>query len=221
MTVLQDKLNYRFQNSALIHTALSHSSYANEHHCESNERLEFVGDSVLGMVVATALYQRFPGLPEGKLTRLRADLVCEQSLWDVAQRLELGRYIRLGRGEEQSGGRHRPSILADCVEAVIAALYLDGGFSVAQEFIERYVLSRLDAGDVLVQDYKTALQELVQQTPGHSVVYSLIGESGPDHAKRFTVSVSLCGAVIGSGEGRTKKEAEQRAAQAALEQLRK
>ncbi len=221
MTVLQDKLNYRFQNSALIHTALSHSSYANEHHCESNERLEFVGDSVLGMVVATALYQRFPGLPEGKLTRLRADLVCEQSLWDVAQRLELGRYIRLGRGEEQSGGRHRPSILADCVEAVIAALYLDGGFSVAQEFIERYVLSRLDAGDVLVQDYKTALQELVQQTPGHSVVYSLIGESGLDHAKRFTVSVSLCGAVIGSGEGRTKKEAEQRAAQAALEQLRK
>lgn len=221
MTVLQDKLNYRFQNSALIHTALSHSSYANEHHCESNERLEFVGDSVLGMVVATALYQRFPGLPEGKLTRLRADLVCEQSLWDVAQRLELGRYIRLGRGEEQSGGRHRPSILADCVEAVIAALYLDGGLSVAQEFIERYVLSRLDAGDVLVQDYKTALQELVQQTPGHSVVYSLIGESGPDHAKRFTVSVSLCGAVIGSGEGRTKKEAEQRAAQAALEQLRK
>lgn len=221
MTVLQDKLNYRFQNSALIHTALSHSSYANEHHCESNERLEFVGDSVLGMVVATALYQRFPGLPEGKLTRLRADLVCEQSLWDVAQRLELGRYIRLGRGEEQSGGRHRPSILADCVEAVIAALYLDGGFSVAQEFIERYVLSRLDAGDVLVQDYKTALQELVQQTPGHSMVYSLIGESGPDHAKRFTVSVSLCGAVIGSGEGRTKKEAEQRAAQAALEQLRK
>ncbi len=221
MTVLQDKLNYRFQNSALIHTALSHSSYANEHHCESNERLEFVGDSVLGMVVATALYQRFPGLPEGKLTRLRADLVCEQSLWDVAQRLELGRYIRLGRGEEQSGGRHRPSILADCVEAVIAALYLDGGFSVAQEFIERYVLSRLDAGDVLVQDYKTTLQELVQQTPGHSVVYSLIGESGPDHAKRFTVSVSLCGAVIGSGEGRTKKEAEQRAAQAALEQLRK
>ncbi|MCC8090581.1 MAG: ribonuclease III [Oscillospiraceae bacterium] len=221
MTVLQDKLNYRFQNSALIHTALSHSSYANEHHCESNERLEFVGDSVLGMVVATALYQRFPGLPEGKLTRLRADLVCEQSLWDVAQRLELGRYIRLGRGEEQSGGRHRPSILADCVEAVIAALYLDGGFSVAQEFIERYVLSRLDAGDVLVQDYKTALQELVQQTPGHSVVYSLIGESGPDHAKRFTVSVSLCGAVIGSGEGRTKKEAEQHAAQAALEQLRK
>lgn len=221
MTVLQDKLNYRFQNSALIHTALSHSSYANEHHCESNERLEFVGDSVLGMVVATALYQRFPGLPEGKLTRLRADLVCEQSLWDVAQRLELGRYIRLGRGEEQSGGRHRPSILADCVEAVIAALYLDGGFSVAQEFIERYVLSRLDAGDALVQDYKTALQELVQQTLGHSVVYSLIGESGPDHAKRFTVSVSLCGAVIGSGEGRTKKEAEQRAAQAALEQLRK
>ncbi len=221
MTALQDKLNYRFQNSALIHTALSHSSYANEHHCESNERLEFVGDSVLGMVVATALYQRFPGLPEGKLTRLRADLVCEQSLWDVAQRLELGRYIRLGRGEEQSGGRHRPSILADCVEAVIAALYLDGGFSVAQEFIERYVLSRLDAGDVLVQDYKTALQELVQQTPGHSVVYSLIGESGPDHAKRFTVSVSLCSAVIGSGEGRTKKEAEQRAAQAALEQLRK
>ncbi|MCD8389084.1 MAG: ribonuclease III [Oscillospiraceae bacterium] len=221
MTVLQDKLNYRFQNSALIHTALSHSSYANEHHCESNERLEFVGDSVLGMVVATALYQRFPGLPEGKLTRLRADLVCEQSLWDVAQRLELGRYICLGRGEEQSGGRHRPSILADCVEAVIAALYLDGGFSIAQEFIERYVLSRLDAGDVLVQDYKTALQELVQQTPGHSVVYSLIGESGPDHAKRFTVSVSLCGAVIGSGEGRTKKEAEQRAAQAALEQLRK
>ena len=219
MEALQEKLNYRFRDPELLVTALTHSSYANEHHCVCNERLEFVGDSVLGMVVASHLYRAFPELPEGRMTRIRAELVCERSLWEVARKLELGRALRLGKGEEQSGGRERHSILADCVEAVIAALYFDGGFDAARTFIDAQILSKLAAGEVLVRDYKTELQELVQQTPGHAVSYAMTGESGPDHDKRFSAAVSLLGEVIGAGEGRSKKEAEQMAAKAALERL--
>lgn len=222
MDALQEKLNYRFRDRELLSTALTHSSYANEHRCSSNERLEFVGDSVLGMATAAHLYRTFPTLPEGRMTKLRAELVCEQSLWDCAKSLGLGEYLRLGKGEEQTGGRTRPSILADCVEAIIAALYLDGGFAPALAFIDAHILSKLgEAGADLSQDYKTELQELVQQTPGQSVSYDLTGESGPDHDKRFAASVSLAGEIIGSGEGRTKKEAEQMAARAALAVLRK
>ncbi|MBR1496846.1 MAG: ribonuclease III [Oscillospiraceae bacterium] len=219
MEPLQERLGHVFRAPELLETALTHSSYANEHHCENNERLEFVGDSVLGMVVATWLYQNV-SLPEGRMTRLRAELVCEHSLWEAAQRLGLGEYLRLGRGEEQTGGRQRPSILADCVEAVIAALYLDGGLDCARRFIHENILSRLDADLSPEGDYKTELQELVQQTPGSAVSYALTGERGPDHDKRFTASVSLGGEVLGAGEGRTKKEAEQMAARAALRRLR-
>lgn len=217
MEALEQKLDYRFRDSALLHTALTHSSYANEHSCASNERLEFVGDSVLGMVTAAYLYQRFPELPEGKMTRLRAELVCEQSLYEVAEKLGLGQQLQLGRGEESSGGRARPSILADCVEAVIAAVYLDGGMEPARRLIDRYILSKLDReSETLMRDWKTELQELIQQKPGRALSYSMIGESGPDHMKRFLAAVQCDGAVIGTGEGKTKKEAEQMAARAAM-----
>lgn len=217
MEALEQKLGYSFRDPELLRTALTHSSYANEHHCASNERLEFVGDSVLGMVTASWLYLRFPELPEGKMTKLRAELVCEQSLQEVAHKLGLGQSLLLGRGEESSGGRERPSILADCVEAVIAAVYLDGGMEPARRLIDANILSKLDSdAGALVRDWKTELQELIQQTPGHVLSYSMIGESGPDHMKRFSAAVQCDGAVIGTGEGKTKKEAEQMAARAAL-----
>ena len=220
MEALEQKLEYRFRDRSLLRTALTHSSYANEHHCASNERLEFVGDSVLGMVTASTLYQRFPELPEGRMTKLRAELVCEQSLHEAAEALELGRCLLLGRGEESSGGRTRPSILADCVEAVIAAVYLDGGMEPARRLIDRFVLSKLtDERAMPMRDWKTELQELLQRKPGQTIAYRMIGESGPDHRKRFTAAVSCNGAQLGMGEGPTKKEAEQMAARAALQAL--
>ena len=224
MDSLEKKIGHSFRDRALLTTALTHSSYANENRGrgECNERLEFLGDSVLGMVVADALFRRFPELPEGRMTRLRAQLVCEESLHRVASELGLGEYVRLGRGEEHTGGRRRTSILADAVEAVIAAMYLDGGLETAKAFIERQILSALDgAGPVMrVEDCKTELQELVQKKSGQSLSYELLGESGPDHDKTFTSQVSLNGRPVGSGSGRTKKEAEQAAARAALEALR-
>ena len=222
METIEKKLGYDFKNRGLLINALTHSSYANENRgrsCESNERLEFLGDSVLGLVVADALYRRFPELPEGRMTRMRAQLVCEESLHHVASELGLGEYMRLGRGEEHTGGRNRTSILADAVEAVIAAMYLDGGMLVASAFIERYILSALDAGHISFGDCKTELQELVQRKSGSVLTYELLGESGPDHDKTFTSQVSINGRPIGSGSGRTKKEAEQAAARAALMEL--
>ena len=220
MDGLEQKLNYVFRDKALLETALTHSSYANEHHCSCNERLEFVGDSVLGLVTAAWLFTNFPDMPEGKMTRLRAELVCEQSLREVAEKLDFGMYLLLGRGEESSGGRTRPSILADCVEAVIAAMYLDGGLEPAACFITGHILAKLsDSASSLQRDWKTELQELIQQKPGRSLSYSMIGESGPDHMKRFSAAVAMNGSIIGSGEGRTKKEAEQAAARAALEAM--
>ena len=222
MQELQTKLNYQFKDQALIQTALTHSSYANEHRCQSNERLEFLGDSILGMVVATYLYRLYPDMAEGKMTRLRAELVCEQSLHRVAGRMGFGEMLRLGKGEELSGGRGRASILADCVEAVIAALYLDGGFEVARGFIMKYILCGLgESGFAYGSDYKTELQELVQQKPNQSLSYVMVAESGPDHMKSFTAEVRLNGAVLGAGSGHTKKEAEQNAAGLALRALRK
>lgn len=221
MDPLEEKIGYEFRDRALLVNALTHSSYANENRgrsCESNERLEFVGDSVLGMVVAVELYSRFPDLPEGRMTRLRAQLVCEESLHRVALELGLGESIRLGRGEEHTGGRTRPSILADAVEALLAALYLDGGMDVARGFILRYVLSELE-GEARGADSKTELQELVQRKSGQVLSYELLSESGPDHDKLFTVRVLLNGVPAGTGAGRTKKEAEQSAAQKALEAL--
>lgn len=221
MEKLEARLGYTFRDRKLLENALMHSSYANERRaagCTSNERLEFLGDSVLGMVTAEKLYKLFPDLPEGRLSRMRAELVCEQSLHAVALGLQLGDYLLLGKGEAHTGGRERPSILADAVEAIIAAMYLDGGLEVARSFILTNVLAGLDAGVMHhVIDYKTELQERVQRKADQHLEYRLTGESGPDHNKRFTMAVLLNGAEIGSGTGRTKKEAEQAAAKAALE----
>lgn len=225
MEKLEEKLGYTFRDRGLLENALTHSSYANENKSRgetSNERLEFLGDSVLGFVVADALYRREAELPEGRMTRVRAQLVCEDSLRRVAAELGLGDYIRLGRGEEHTGGRKRTSILADAVEALIAAMYLDGGLEVARAFIERHILSALDTGDWLVfGDGKTELQELVQRKSGQTLSYELVSESGPDHDKTFCMRVLLNGVELAAGEGRTKKEAEQAAARSALKELLK
>ena len=221
MTTLEEKLGYTFQNPTLLENALTHSSCANESRgkLQSNERLEFLGDSILGMVVADHLYRNHPDLPEGELTRTRAALVCEESLVEVATELNLGRYLRLGKGEEAGGGRKRPSIQADAVEAVLAAVYLDGGIGSARKIIQRYILCREVEGLHSSRDYKTALQELVQRESGRVLKYRLTGEEGPDHDKRFFVEVDLNGAPVGTGKGHSKKEAEQMAAKAAIAKL--
>ena len=223
MKTLEEKLGYSFQNRALLENALTHSSCANESRgkLQSNERLEFLGDSILGMVVADHLYRNHPDLPEGVLTRTRAALVCEDSLVVVAEELGLGQYLRLGKGEEAGGGRNRPSIRADAVEAILAAVYLDGGIGSARKIIQKYILSREVAGLTKPRDYKTALQELVQRESGQVLAYRLTGEEGPDHNKRFFVEVTLNGKSVGQGSGRSKKEAEQMAAKAAIEVLDK
>ena len=226
MQELERKLGYRFRSGALLAEALRHSSYANEHRgaeSVSNERLEFLGDSVLGFVTAEYLFARHPDSPEGELTRIRAALVCEESLHEVAQKLELGRYLKLGNGEEAGGGRTRPSILADATEAVIAAVYLDGGLAAASSLIHRVLLDceREEVVEERRRDYKTVLQELVQREPNRTLVYRMAEESGPDHDKTFTFEVLLNGAVVGRGEGHSKKEAEQMAARAALENDRR
>lgn len=224
MTALEERLGYSFRNRALLETALTHSSYANENRASGivcNERLEFLGDSILGVTVADFLYRHFPDMPEGRMTRLRAELVCEQSLHRVALELHLGDYLRLGKGEEHNGGRKRASILSDAVEAVIAAMYLDAGMETAAGFIHRCLLDDVRAIETpTFTDYKTSLQELVQRHSGQVLSYELVGEEGPDHAKTFRVQVCLNGDPIGRGTGRTKKEAEQAAAANALEALR-
>ena len=223
METLEEKLGYTFQNRKLLENALTHSSCANESggRLSSNERLEFLGDSILGMVVADHLFRNHPDLPEGVLTRTRAALVCEDSLVEVAEALDLGKYLLLGKGEEAGGGRQRPSIRADAVEAVLAAVYLDGGLGSARKIIQKYVLSKEIEGLTKPRDYKTALQELVQRENGQVLQYRLTGESGPDHDKRFFVEVALNGKAVGSGTGRSKKEAEQMSAKAAIDTLSK
>lgn len=218
MKALEERLGYAFRDRKLLEHALTHSSYANEHResgLSSNERLEFLGDAVLGMVAADHLYRSRPDLPEGDLTRIRAALVCEESLVEVARKLELGRYLRLGKGEDAGGGRSRPSILADAMEAVLAAVYLDGGIGEARKLVRTLIL---DGGDMPIngRDYKTALQELVQRETGQVLTYRLTGEQGPDHAKIFSIEVELNGTAVGAGDGRSKKEAEQAAAKAAI-----
>lgn len=222
---LEQHLDYTFHDLRLLRTALYHSSYANEHRAQSvssNERLEFLGDAVLGFVSADYLYGKHPDLPEGELTRIRAALVCEDSLHEVAQRLHLGDFLMLGKGEESGGGRHRPSILADAVEAVLAAVYLDGGIDEARALVHRILLEKEPEQVVESRrrDCKTELQELVQRKPNQELRYELVSESGPDHAKVFTVAVMLNGQVVGLGSGHSKKEAEQSAARTALEQMK-
>ena len=224
MRELEKKLNYTFRDPGLLGEALSHSSYANEHRSaglRSNERLEFLGDSVLGFVTAEFLFLQHPDLPEGDLTRIRAALVCEQSLYEVARKLDLGRYLKLGRGEEAGGGRERTSILADATEAVFAAVYLDGGIGAASTLIHRVLLDaeKEEVVEERRRDYKTALQELVQRQADQVLTSRMIGEEGPDHDTTFLAEVLLNGTQVGTGSGHSKKEAEQSAAKAALRKL--
>ena len=217
---LQIKLNYSFNNIALLAVALTHSSYANEHKRDgfyNNERLEFLGDSVLGLSVAELIYKHKSKIPEGQMTKLRSELVCEKSLTSVAESLDLGSYLLLGKGEEKGGGRSRPSILADAVEAVLAAIYLDGGLQPVISFVKEKLFLSAEIYCAEATDYKTALQELIQMKQGQSLSYHVIEESGPDHMKLFTVEVRLNGKFYGAGTGKSKKEAEQAAAMFALQ----
>ena len=219
---LETAIGYQFRNITLVQQALTHSSYANERWHDGskcNERLEFLGDAVLGMVVAEYLYRNFPQRPEGELTRMRADMVCETALAAAADRMGLGTHLLLGNGEEQGGGRTRPSILADAVESVIAAAFLDGGMTAARGIIDRFVLCDVPVEQTHNVDYKTALQEQVQKKKDQHITYELLSQSGPDHAKIFRVAVLINGAVKGTGSGSSKKRAEQEAAKAAYEAM--
>ncbi|MCI5557268.1 ribonuclease III [bacterium] len=213
---LEEKLHYHFKNRDLLITALTHSSYANEAKAPTkyNERLEFLGDSVLSLVVANYLF-RHSTRPEGELSRMRASLVSEEALFQFAKEIDLGAYLRLGRGEELGGGRERPSVVSDAFEAVIAALYLDGGMEAARSFILPFITE----GKTAEEDYKTKLQEVIQQNPEDKLSYAVTGESGPAHDKRFEVTVLLNGSAMAAGTGRSKKAAEQQAAKAALRKL--
>ena len=219
---LEAAIGYHFSNISLLQNALTHSSYANERWHNgllSNERLEFLGDSVLGMLVAEYLYRSFPDRTEGELTRMRADMVCEKTLADVANAIGLGDHLLLGHGEDRLGGRTRDSILADAVESIIAASFLDGGLSAALGIVRRFILVKVPVKKLHNVDYKTLLQELVQQKKNQVLSYELTAETGPDHDKRFDVEVSLNGRVVGTGFGTSKKRAEQDAARAAIDAL--
>ncbi len=219
---LEEAIGYHFHNISLLQNALTHSSYANErwhNSLLSNERLEFLGDSILGMLVAEYLFRNFPDRPEGELTRMRADMVCEKTLAAVANRIHLGDHLLLGHGEETGGGRTRDSILADATESVIAASFLDGGMEAALRFIQRFILVEVPVTKLHNADYKTQLQELVQQKRNQTLTYTLAGESGPDHDKHFDVELSLNGTVVGKGCGSSKKRAEQDAARDAIAHL--
>ncbi len=213
----QKKIDYKFNNEELLLTALTHSSYANECGGAFNERLEFLGDSVLGFITAEYYFSRRKSVPEGELTRLRAAAVCEKSLFGFAKEIDLGDYIRLGRGEMNTGGRERASILSDAFEAIIAAIYLDGGMECAKKFVLRFVREAAShPNDAAFKDYKTVLQEIIQRNPEEKLEYVLVGESGPAHDKIFEVEIHLNSNPIGSGRGHSKKLAEQAAAGEAL-----
>lgn len=219
MNQLQEKIGYHFKNEKLLYEALSHSSFANENKKSrtSNERLEFLGDSVLSIVVSDYIFKHFTHIPEGELTKLRASLVCESSLYEFSKKIDLGDHIFLGKGEELTGGRERPSIISDAFEAVIAAIYLDGGMEAAAPYILSFIPEDITPkGAATFHDYKTSLQEIIQKNPEEKIVYHLKSESGPDHDKHFTVQVLLNNNVIGEGVGRSKKTAEQAAAKEAL-----
>ncbi len=212
-------IGYEFKDKELLKIALTHSSYANENKMPvNNERLEFLGDSVLGFVTAEYLFSQFKGRPEGELTKLRAAVVCEKSLFRFAEKISLGQYIFMGKGEEHSGGRNRPSIVSDAFEAVIAAMYIDGGIDAVRPYILGFIKDAVKR-EASFKDNKSLLQEEIQKNKGNTLVYEEIGESGPDHEKVFSFVVKLNGKVIGQGEGKSKKEAEQAAAGDALLKL--
>ncbi len=217
-TTLEDKIEYRFKDKKLLTEALTHSSYANENKTAipCNERMEFLGDAVLSIVTAEYLYEKFPNMPEGKLSKLRSSLVCTQSLSEFAREIDLGSYLYLGKGEAACGGANRPSVLEDAFEALIAAIYLDGGMENAKRHILRFLSREVETKHTNFKDYKTHLQEVVQQNPDETLNYVLVDEYGPDHDKRFVAEVHLNSNIIGRGEGRSKKQAEQLAAREAL-----
>ena len=221
MNELFEKLKIKPKEEKLYNTAFSHSSYVNEHkakHIKYNERLEFLGDAVLSIVVSDYIFKHCPELPEGELTKLRASLVCEKTLFEFAKHIELGKYLVLSKGERNNGGAERPSILSDAFEALIAAIYIDGGIDPASKHILNFVIPAIkNSKKNKLNDYKTALQEIIQKNPGEQLEYVLVGESGPDHNKHFVVEVHLNSNVIGKGGGRSKKDAEQQAAREALE----
>lgn len=215
----EEKIGYTFKNKKLLFEALSHSSFANESKkgINSNERLEFLGDSVLSIVISEHLFTHFKHLPEGDLTKIRASLVCEKALFEFSKQIDLGSFIMLGKGEENTGGRQRPSIVSDAFEAVIAAVFLDGGMDAAREYVLGFIPKDLDRTSVNnLHDYKTILQEIIQKNPEEKVEYVLRSQSGPDHDRLFVIEVCLNNNVIGHGEGHSKKQAEQQAAKEAL-----
>ncbi|MBQ6048191.1 MAG: ribonuclease III [Oscillospiraceae bacterium] len=222
MKSFEDVISYRFNNKSLLETALTHSSFVNENRkyaTDDYQRLEFLGDSVLGFLTAEYLYSK-EHITEGIMTRMRSELVSEKALYEVAKAIDLGKYIRIGKGEEHMGGRERPSVLSDIVESVTAAIYLDSGMDAAKDFVMRFVLNDVHVASAEVSDdYKSALQELIQHDPSNILSYELIEEKGPDHSKTFTFAALLNGEVVGTGSGSTKKSAEQAAARNALEKL--
>lgn len=218
----EKNLGYTFKDESLLKTALTHTSYAHEKKVESYERLEFLGDAILQMLTSKYIYDNYPDFPEGKMSRMRANIVCEGTLFQIAERLNIGEVALLGKGEELTGGRHRASILADMVEAILAAIYLDGGLIKAQEVIfdaYGHIIEAAAKGQ-LNCDYKTALQEELQKAGSVVIEYLLVKEEGPAHAKIFTMAVSMGNKILGSGSGRTKQEAQQMAAKAALEVIK-
>lgn len=219
MKDLEMKIGYKFNNKDYLMEALTHSSFANERHknLNCNERLEFLGDAVLSIISADFLFHKYPDMPEGQLSKLRSSLVCTHSLSKFAREIHLGDYLFLGKGETNTGGADRPSILENAFEALIAAIYLDGGMKCAEQFVLSFLTKAVENHDVSFKDYKTILQEIIQQNPSENVNYVLVGESGPDHDKVFEVEVHLNSNVIGKGKGKSKKSAEQAAAKEALD----
>lgn len=216
------RLTYTFRNPELLKNALTHSSYANEHRdrgIKNNERLEFLGDSVLSLICTKHIWNNYKNMPEGELTKLRSAIVCESSLYELALEIGLDENLLLGKGEKQSGGARRPSVLSDAMEALIAAVYLDGGFDEAEKLIIRFIRDKAEeiTKSHSTVDYKTMLQEIVQKNHEETLTYRIKSESGPDHDKRFEVEVLINSNIIAIGEGKSKKLAEQAAAKQALE----
>ena len=218
-TEFEEKIGYSFKDKSLLELALTHSSFANENKLKkNNERFEFLGDSVLGFVTAEYLFSEYKNRPEGEMTKLRAAVVCEKSLFKFSEQIDLGKYILLGRGEESTGGRNRPSVVSDAFEAVVAAIYLDGGMKAVKPYILRFIKDAVKR-EASFKDNKSLLQEEIQKVKGNTLTYEEVGEEGPDHDKTFVFKVKLNGEVIGEGKGKSKKEAEQNAAGAALEKI--
>ncbi len=218
---LEKSIKYKFKNKELLKTALTHSSYAFENHVESNEKLEFLGDSILEFISSKYLYENFPSLKEGEMTKVRADIVCEKSLYQVAKMHNFSDFLYVGRSEIQNHGNTRPAIMADSVEALIAAIYFDSGIEEAEKFIVENLKSSAEIASKNVgqKDYKTVLQEKLQIHGDVKIEYKIIKEEGPDHNKKFTAIVSCNGNLLAQGEGRTKKNAEMEAARKAIEKM--